>query len=106
MKSTIQRFLGVAPDDKTGFQGGLPPWRGRYPNTPESLALANDEPWDDDMYDRAQARRAKRRSVVGLGIGKSPSMISPRTRDIARYSKTWLISYFNGLVQGKIYRKP
>jgi len=25
-----------------------------YPNTPESLALANDEPWDDDMYDRAQ----------------------------------------------------
>eukprot|EP00435_Cladocopium_sp_Y103_P046380 s337_g13.t1 len=26
-----------------------------YPNTPESLALANDEPWDDDMYDRAQA---------------------------------------------------
>ena len=28
----------------------------RYPNTPESLALANDEPWDDDMYDRAQAR--------------------------------------------------
>lgn len=42
----------------------------RYPNTPESLALANDEPWDDDMppgdspnsdtsnhwrYDRAQA---------------------------------------------------
>eukprot|EP00438_Fugacium_kawagutii_P026758 Skav216448 [mRNA] locus=scaffold50:405013:408892:+ [translate_table: standard] len=30
----------------------------RYPNTPESLALANDEPWDDDMYDRAQARVA------------------------------------------------
>jgi len=25
-----------------------------YPNTPEALALANDEPWDDDMYDRAQ----------------------------------------------------
>mmetsp|Transcript_102056 Transcript_102056/g.197589 ORF Transcript_102056/g.197589 Transcript_102056/m.197589 type:complete len:280 (+) Transcript_102056:77-916(+) len=25
-----------------------------YPNTPESLALANDEPWDEDMYDRAQ----------------------------------------------------
>jgi len=21
---------------------------------PEALALANDEPWDDDMYDRAQ----------------------------------------------------
>jgi splicing factor U2AF subunit len=25
-----------------------------YPNTPEALALANDEPWDDDLYDRAQ----------------------------------------------------
>jgi len=25
-----------------------------YPNTPEALAIANDEPWDDDMYDRAQ----------------------------------------------------
>ena len=29
----------------------------RYPNTPESLALANDEPWDDDMYDRAQEHK-------------------------------------------------
>lgn len=26
-----------------------------YPNTPEALAIANDEPWDEDMYDRAQA---------------------------------------------------
>merc|ERR1711924_286055 len=25
-----------------------------YPNTPEALALANDELWDDDMDDRAQ----------------------------------------------------
>jgi len=25
-----------------------------YPNPPESLAIANDEDWDDDMYDRAQ----------------------------------------------------
>ena len=25
------------------------PTATRYPNTPESLALANDEPWDDDM---------------------------------------------------------
>merc|ERR1719409_908520 len=25
-----------------------------YPNPPETLALANDEAWDDDMYDRQQ----------------------------------------------------
>merc|ERR1719409_1153697 len=25
-----------------------------YPNPPEALALANDEAWDDDMYDRQQ----------------------------------------------------
>eukprot|EP00401_Gymnodinium_catenatum_P068258 CAMPEP_0117512714 /NCGR_PEP_ID=MMETSP0784-20121206/29177_1 /TAXON_ID=39447 /ORGANISM="" /LENGTH=361 /DNA_ID=CAMNT_0005308449 /DNA_START=23 /DNA_END=1108 /DNA_ORIENTATION=- len=25
-----------------------------YPNPPEALAIGNDEPWDDDMYDRAQ----------------------------------------------------
>jgi splicing factor U2AF subunit len=25
-----------------------------YPNTPESLAIACEEPWDEDMYDRAQ----------------------------------------------------
>lgn len=26
-----------------------------YPNTPEALAIANEENWDEDMYDRAQA---------------------------------------------------
>jgi len=25
-----------------------------YPNSPEGLSIANDEEWDDDMYDRAQ----------------------------------------------------
>merc|ERR1719150_3133161 len=26
-----------------------------YPNPPEAIAIGNEEPWDDDMYDRAQA---------------------------------------------------
>jgi len=26
-----------------------------YPNPPEAIAIGNEEPWDDEMYDRAQA---------------------------------------------------
>ena len=53
-----------------------------YPNTPESFAIACEEPWDEEMYDRAQAQ-LEASSASKVVVVSSPSRIGP---DLGRHS--------------------